>query len=40
MKVKVAKALANLVKDPNTENVIPGVLDPGVVEAVENAIKT
>jgi malate dehydrogenase (oxaloacetate-decarboxylating) len=39
MKVAAAEALAGLVKNPTPEEIIPGPFDPGVVEAVANAVK-
>jgi malate dehydrogenase (oxaloacetate-decarboxylating) len=39
MKVAAAEALAGLVKDPTPEMIIPGPFDPGVVEAVTEAVK-
>ncbi len=39
MKINAAKALANLVKEPSPDKIIPGPFDPGIVEAVSNAVK-
>lgn len=38
-KIAAAEALANLVTNPNAEKIIPSPFDPGVVEAVANAIR-
>ncbi|PIN79859.1 NAD-dependent malic enzyme [Candidatus Woesearchaeota archaeon CG10_big_fil_rev_8_21_14_0_10_34_8] len=39
MKIAAAEALAALVKNPNSEKIIPAVLDKGVSEAVAKAVK-
>jgi malate dehydrogenase (oxaloacetate-decarboxylating) len=39
MKLSAAEALAALVLNPTPEKIIPGPLDPGVVEAVAEAVK-
>jgi len=39
MKVAAAEALAALVKEPTVDKIIPGVFDPGVAEAVADAVK-
>jgi malic enzyme len=39
MKIKAAKNLANLVKRPTAERIIPGPFDRGVVDAVAKAIR-
>lgn len=39
MKVAAAEALARLVAEPNVEKIIPGVFDPGVADAVAEAVK-
>jgi malate dehydrogenase (oxaloacetate-decarboxylating) len=39
MKIAAAEALANLVKNPTAEKIIPGPFDEGVVKAVSEAIK-
>ena len=38
-KLAAAEALANLVESPTADKIIPGPFDPGVVEAVANAIR-
>lgn len=38
-KIAAAEALAALVKQPNPEKIIPGPFDPGIVDAVSNAIR-
>ncbi len=38
MKIKAAKALANIVKNPTAEKIIPGPFDEGVCKAVSSAI--
>lgn len=39
MKIAAAKALANVVKKPTAEKIIPGPFDKGVVPAVANAVR-
>lgn len=39
MKLNAAKKIAALVKKPTPENIIPGVMTPGLVKAVASAIK-
>jgi malate dehydrogenase (oxaloacetate-decarboxylating) len=39
MKLEVAKALADYVKDPSAENIIPPVLDKHVADVVAEAVK-
>lgn len=39
MKLAAAKKLAGLIKKPTADNIIPPVMDPGVVKAVASAIK-
>jgi malate dehydrogenase (oxaloacetate-decarboxylating) len=39
MKLSAAKALASFVKDPTPERIIPGIFEPGVAEAVAEAVK-
>ncbi len=39
MKLAAAEALANLVKNPTAEKIIPGPFDEGVVKAISEAIK-
>lgn len=39
MKLAAAKKLASLVKTPTADNVIPGVMTPGLVKAVASVIK-
>ena len=39
MFLKAAQNIASLVKEPNTENILPSVFDKGVTEAVARAIK-
>lgn len=39
MKIAAAKALAGLVKNPNSKKIIPGVFDKGVCDAVAKAVK-
>jgi malate dehydrogenase (oxaloacetate-decarboxylating) len=39
MKLKAAKSLAALVKNPTAEKIIPGPFDKGVVEAVSKAVR-
>lgn len=39
MKLKAAIALANLVKNPTVDKIIPGPFDEGVVETVSSAVK-
>lgn len=39
MKIAAAQGLANLVADPTPEQVIPSPFDPGVAEAVADAVK-
>lgn len=38
MKIAAAKALANLVKNPTVDKIIPGPFDKGIVEAVSGAV--
>ena len=38
MKVKAAEALAALVSEPTADKIIPGPFDPGIVEAVSEAV--
>jgi malate dehydrogenase (oxaloacetate-decarboxylating) len=38
-KIAAAEAIAALVAEPTTDKIIPGPFDPGVVEAVSNAIR-
>jgi len=40
MKLAAAYALANLVKDPTPDKIIPGPFDEGVVEAVSQSVKS
>ncbi len=40
MKIAAAKALANLVKDPTIDKIIPDPFDPGISEAVSRAVKS
>jgi malate dehydrogenase (oxaloacetate-decarboxylating) len=40
MKIAAAEALADLVKNPTAEKIIPGPFDKGIVEAVSDAVKT
>ncbi len=39
MKIAAAEALANMVKDPNPEKIIPGVFEEGVADAVAEEVK-
>ncbi len=39
MKITAAEALADLVKDPSEEKIIPGPFDPGVMQAVAEAVQ-
>lgn len=39
MKLNAAKKIAAMVKKPTAENIIPGVMTPGLVKAVASAIK-
>ncbi len=38
-KIAAARALANLVSEPNVDKIIPGPFDDGIVEAVANSIR-
>ena len=39
MKIAAAKKIANLIKKPTVDNVIPPIMTPGLVKAVASAIK-
>lgn len=39
MEAEIAKALANMIKAPTNEKIVPGVFDDGVVETVVEAVK-
>lgn len=39
MKIEAAIALANLVKNPTVDKIVPGAFDDGVCDAVANAVK-
>ncbi|USG02179.1 NAD(P)-dependent malic enzyme [Latilactobacillus sakei] len=39
MESEIAKALANMIKAPTNEKIVPGVFDDGVVETVVEAVK-
>lgn len=39
MEAEIAKALANMIKAPTNEQIVPGVFDDGVVETVVEALK-
>ncbi len=39
MEAEIAKALANMIKVPTNEKIVPGVFDEGVVETVVEAVK-
>lgn len=38
LQIKVAHALANLITEPDSQNIVPGVFQPGVVDAVSDAV--
>ena len=39
IKLKAAESLAAIVDDPTQDNIIPGVFDAGVVDAIVQAFK-
>ncbi|KRN32037.1 NADP-dependent malic enzyme [Liquorilactobacillus mali] len=38
LQISVANGLANMIKEPNKDNIVPAVFDYGVVDAVANAV--